>query len=357
MADNKVRVGFVGVGRMGQCAHLRNYAAMDECEVVALAELREKTAERVAERYNIPNVYSDAVQMLEKEDLDCLVCSQPFNRHGILLPELLRANKPIFIEKPLSSTPESGKAILEELEKSDTFIMVGYHKRSDPACMWALEKIRQLRESGELGRMKYMRIEMPMGDWIAHGFDVLINEGDAAPNLECEPKSIDMDDQTFDEYQAFVNFYIHQVNLMRYFLGEDYHVSYADPKGILLVAHSDSGIPCTIEMDAFATTVEWQEHVMIGFEKGWMQLDLPAPLAYNRCGRVRMYKNPEHGTTPMHIEPTMPYVHAMRRQAENFIAAVNGERAPMCDAATALKDMEVATEYIRMLKGQSAACC
>ena len=38
----KVKIGFVGVGGMGQCAHLRNYVTVPECEVVALAELRER---------------------------------------------------------------------------------------------------------------------------------------------------------------------------------------------------------------------------------------------------------------------------------------------------------------------------
>lgn len=35
----KVRIGFVGVGGMGQAAHLRQYVQMPECEVVALAEV------------------------------------------------------------------------------------------------------------------------------------------------------------------------------------------------------------------------------------------------------------------------------------------------------------------------------
>ena len=39
----RTRIGFVGVGFMGQCAHLRNYAVLPECEVVAIAELSDGT--------------------------------------------------------------------------------------------------------------------------------------------------------------------------------------------------------------------------------------------------------------------------------------------------------------------------
>ena len=79
----KLRIGFVGVGGMGQCAHLKNYAALPECEVVALAELRPELARRVAARYGVPRVYQSHAQMLAKEKLDGLVASQPFTRHGI----------------------------------------------------------------------------------------------------------------------------------------------------------------------------------------------------------------------------------------------------------------------------------
>jgi len=93
---SKIRIGFVGVGGMGQCAHLKNYATLPDCEVVALAEVRENLGQKVAARYGIPHVYTSHTEMLEKEDLDGIVASQPFNRHGILLPELFKANIPVF---------------------------------------------------------------------------------------------------------------------------------------------------------------------------------------------------------------------------------------------------------------------
>jgi predicted dehydrogenase len=56
MNDTKVRIGFVGVGNMGQAAHLRNYVMVPECEVVALAEVQPDVAQRVAARWGIKKV-------------------------------------------------------------------------------------------------------------------------------------------------------------------------------------------------------------------------------------------------------------------------------------------------------------
>ena len=58
MTPKKIRLAFAGVGGMGQAAHLRNYASLrDDCEVVALAELRPKLAQAVSHKFGIPKVY------------------------------------------------------------------------------------------------------------------------------------------------------------------------------------------------------------------------------------------------------------------------------------------------------------
>ena len=341
----------MGVGGMGQCAHLKNYATLDACEVVAIAELREKTARKVAERYGIPKVYPSHTEMLANEKLDAIVASQPFRRHGVLLPELLEAGVPVFIEKPLAGSLEVGERIVAAVRKSSGWLMVGYNKRSDPATIRAREEIARLKQTGELGPMKYIRILMPAGDWVASGFVGLIDEGDRRGALEQDPPASDMDEDTYAAYVSFVNYYIHQVNLMRHLLGEPYAVTHADPSGVLFVGRSESGIPCTIEMTPYRTTVDWQESALVCFEKGYVKLELPAPLASNRAGRVEILRDPGGGAAPETVVPQLPWVHTMRRQAENFVRAVKGEAGPTCDADEALEDLRVAREYIRLLKG------
>lgn len=346
----KVRIGFVGVGGMGQCAHLRNYVTVPDCEVVAIAEVREGLGQRVAARYGVPRVYRDHEALLANEELDGIVASQPFTRHGTLVPELLKAGVPVFTEKPLAGAPEQGEKIVRAVEASGTWHMVGYHKRSDPATMYAKAEIDRLKATGELGALKYVRILMPAGDWVASGFTDLIGTDEPLPPLEWDPPASDMDEQTYADYTAFVNYYIHQVNLLRHLLGEPYNVTYADPGGVLLVAVSDSGITGTIEMTPYQTTVDWQESALVAFERGYVKLELPAPLASNRPGRVEILRDPGNGVTPQTCSPTLPWVHAMRQQAMNFVAAIRGERPPMCEAAEAMEDLRMAVQYIGLLK-------
>lgn len=347
---SKTRIGFVGVGNMGQCAHLRNYVTIPECEVVAIAEVRGQLGERVAARYGVPRVYRSHEEMLGSEQLDGIIASQPFTRHGSLVPELLKAGLPVFTEKPLAGCIEAGERILQALAASNTWHMVGYHKRSDPATQYVRAEIDRLKATGELGPLRYVRITMPAGDWIAGGFTDLITSDEPMPPLASDPPASDMDAETYNQYLGFVNYYIHQVNLLRHLLGEPYRVTYADPSEVLLGVQSDSGVAGVIEMSPYKTTLDWQETALVAFERGCIKLELPAPLASNRPGRVEILRDRGDGAAPETHSPQLPWVHAMRQQAINFVRSVRGEMKPPCEAAEALEDLKVAREYIRLLK-------
>jgi predicted dehydrogenase len=341
---NKVRIGFVGVGTMGQCAHLRNYATLPDCEVIALAELRPKLREAVARRYGVPRTYSTAEEMLAKEKLDGIVASQPFDRHGHILPPLYKTGVPIFTEKPIAASVEVGERLLAALKVSGTWHMVGYHKRCDPATIHAKTEIERLKQTGELGTMRHVRVVMPPGDWIAGGFNELIQTDEKVPD---SPR--DVAEGWDSPHFKFVNYYIHQVNLLRHLLGEPYRVTHADPSGVLMVVQSASGVAGVLEMATHNTTLDWQESALVTFERGWIKLDLPAPVALNRPGRVEIFRDPGNGATPQTIVPSLPWIHAMRQQAIQFVRAVRGECKPPCDATEALEDLKIARDYIQML--------
>ncbi len=347
-----LRIGFCGVGSMGQCAHLRHYATLEGCQVVAIAEPRTNTAQEVARRCGVPNVYSDFSEMLAAEKLDGIVASQPFERHGLLVPELLKAGIHVFTEKPIAGCVASGKAIAAADAAGEGTLMVGYHKRSDLATTWAKARIDDLKTSGELGKLTYVRILMPSGDWVLRGFDALVNAGDPTPDLAFDAPAEDMDKETFGYYIGFVNYYIHQVNLARHLLGESWQVEYAHESGVLLAGTSESGAAVSIEMTPYMTSEGWEESALVAFERGYLTLDLPAPLAADGSGTVSLYADPGDGATPVRTTPRLKPIPAMRNQAMNFLAAIRGEKPVMCNAADALADIELAREYIRLWKHQ-----
>jgi len=337
---------------MGQCAHLRYYATNPDCEVVALAEPKSRLAEGVARKYGVAHRYNTAEEMLTNERLDGIVAIQPFGRHGQLIEPLYRHRIPILTEKPIAHSVEIGEKLLAAMRSSDVMHMVAYHKRSDPATIHAKEEIDRLKVTGELGQLRYVRITMPPGDWTAEGFYDLVRTDEPNPSTQDDPAPSDLDHEAFRKYIGFVNYYIHQVNLLRHLLGESYRVSFADRAGVLFAAETASGATGLIEMAPYNTSRDWQESALVCFEKGWVKIELPPPVVINQAGRVTIFRDPGNGATPTTITPVMPSICAMRQQAANFIGAIRGENKPPCDAAEALEDLKAAREYMRLSLGQ-----
>lgn len=343
---SKIRIGFVGAGFMGQRAHLYQYALLkQECEVVALAESKPLLAERVAVRYGIPRVYSDYTELLEDGGIDAIVAAQPYRRHSEVIPDLLQAGLPLFTEKPLTLTVEAGERVAALGESLGALHMIGYHKRSDPAMEYAKAVIEQWQASGDYGKLRYVRMTMPPGDWL-QSCEPPIATSEPNPEGGLEGDPAEFDEKTARYYDGFVNYYIHQVNALRYMLGEPYRVVHADKTGVLLVGESASGVCAVLEMEPYRTTAEWDESMLIAFEKGYIKVDLPAPLMRQAAGRVTVMR--DSGLEPPTLTtPILPAVSAMAKQARNFLAAIRGERPVPCGPREALEDLVVARDYIR----------
>lgn len=346
---SKLRIGFVGAGFMGQNAHMFNYDALkDECEITALAEPRPQLAQKVAARYGIPNVYADHHELLDAGNVDAIVASQPYNRHSVIVPDILRAGVPVFTEKPVALGVEAGEELVRLGEEKGVLHMVGYHKRSDPAMEYAKGLIDEWKASGEYGGLRYIRVTMPPGNWTA-GIDMPIGSDEPVVPGETEPTPAGFDnEEQVRDYDWFVNYYIHQVNAIRFLLGEPYHFTYAVKSGVLMTGESDSGICVSLEMGTYFTSLGWDESILVAFEKGYVKIELPPPLVRQRAGKVVVLRDNGNGT-PTITEPLLPYDSAMRRQAKNFLAAVRGDKPAPCVAREAVEDLKIARDFVRFM--------
>jgi len=346
---NKVRIGFVGAGFMGQLAHIANYASLPNVQMVALAEGRTETAEAVARRYGIAQVYPDHRAMLDGAELDAVVAIMGFELHHAVVPDILERGLHCLTEKPMCVKVETAKRLVALAKKAGVTYHIGYMKRCDPASLLAKSRISEWKASGEFGKLRYLRVSMPPGDWTA-GIEPPISCGDPALTYEGvapEPAPDWMSEDIAATYVSFVNYYIHQVNLIRYLLGEDYVVRYADASGVLLTAESASGIPIVLEMAAYQVQNEWHEFYTACFERGKVELSLTAPLARQRAGEVRFYKGGEHDG--IYEKPTLPPHWSMAEQARIFVETIQQQKPCLSPAEDSIRDLEIAEQYVKLL--------
>lgn len=346
--DTRLRIGFVGAGAMGQTAHLQNFAVIPDCEIVALAEGRAQTAEMVARRYGIPRVYSDHREMLADAEVDAVVAIMHYGLHPSVVPDILSARKHLLTEKPICLRVENARKLASLAEENNVIYMVGNMKRSLPAAVEAERKISEWKASGAAGKMNYVRASMPPGDWV-FGVQWGLNAGDAPPPYAGEAPEVAPEwmGEFGDKYNAFVNYFIHQVNMIRYLIGEDYHVVFADRAEATLVAESDSGVTIVLEMKGRGLHRSWEEYYMVSFDNGRVDLSVPAPMAQQNGGDVRFYIASDG--VPRWETPVVDPVWSMLAQARHFVQCVREGRQTRNPASEAVKDLEVAEEYIRAL--------
>jgi predicted dehydrogenase len=352
----KVRIGFVGAGFMGQLAHIRSYALLrEECELVALAEPRQRTAELVAARYGIGRVYRDHRELLESEQLDGIVAAQPFRHHAALLPELYAHVRHLFTEKPLALSAATGDRLARLADEIGCVHMLGYQRRSDPATVEAKRTVDAWKESGELGGLRYLRVCYTDADWTgnAHG---LIDVGEQPPPFPAEepPPEFAADDEALWALSTGVDELVHPLNLLRHFVGERYRLVFVHVSGRLCAFESESGVPMTIEVSPYRVSVGFDEELLVAFERGYVRLS-PAPsLAVNRTGRVEIYTD-ARGALPQRVAPELPWIDPQQAQAANFLRVCRGEAPPPTDAAEAAEDLHLVADIVRARVGLPGA--
>jgi predicted dehydrogenase len=346
----KVRIGFVGAGFMGQLAHIRSYARLDEgCELVALAEPRRRTAELVAGRYGIGRVYRDHRELLESEELDGIVAVQPYVHHAALLPELYPRVRHLFTEKPLALGADEGDRLARVAAETGCVHMLGYQRRSDPATREAKRTVDAWRATGEVGALRYLRICYTDGDWTANAGAALVDTGEEAPSFAAEdpPKEMAADDDAVWALSTAADQLVHPLNLIRHLLGERYGLVFVHASGRLLVFESESGVPATVEVTPYRLTVGFDEEILVAFERGYVRLR-PAPsLALNRSGTLQIYRDKGSGTAPERIEPEFQWVDPQQAQASDFLRVCRGEAAPPTAVAEAAEDLHLVRDIVR----------
>lgn len=121
--------------------------------LVAVADVNERLASRLAERYTYARVEPDWRSLVEAPDVDLVVTCLPpsYNREVVL--GAAAAGKHVVSEKPLATDAETGAELLTACRRAGVFHGLGAAYRWTPA----LRAIRKLIDRGELGEIRSIR--------------------------------------------------------------------------------------------------------------------------------------------------------------------------------------------------------
>lgn len=151
MAEHRLRIGIIGLGAWGSRAHLPAFAAIDDVEVVALADPDEAAARRVAGAFSVRRVETDAERMLrDPDELDAVVIATPDDTHRDLVIAAFDAGLHVLCEKPLARTVAEAEAMVAAAERAGRVARIGFLFRHSPVVV----RMRELVAEGLIGEVQ-----------------------------------------------------------------------------------------------------------------------------------------------------------------------------------------------------------
>lgn len=127
-----VKVGIIGAGNFARDFIIPNLKKLNNVEIVGIATAKGVSARYVADKYGARYIATDAQEIINDKNINCVFILTRHNLHTSMTIEALRAEKNVFVEKPLSINEEELTSLIKIWKESKGRIMVGYNRRFSP---------------------------------------------------------------------------------------------------------------------------------------------------------------------------------------------------------------------------------
>ncbi|WP_261664980.1 Gfo/Idh/MocA family protein [Deinococcus sp. Marseille-Q6407] len=153
--DGRIGYAIVGVGQLTQDELIPSIRESDQAYLAALVT----SAEDKAEAFEISPLrpediyaYEDFEQLADRGDIQAVYIVLPNALHREYVERAARMGKHVLCEKPLASTPEDAKAMVQSCREAGVLLMTAYRCQYTPHH-WA---VRDAVQRGELGPVRLL---------------------------------------------------------------------------------------------------------------------------------------------------------------------------------------------------------
>src|ERR1051326_7616780 len=133
-ANDRVRMGYIGLGNRGDQGHDAFLEHGDQ-QTVAVCDLKDSYMDfAIRKSRATPKKYTDYKKLLEDKDVDAVVVATPDHWHALMFVDACHAGKDVYVEKPLSLTVAEGRRMVDVARQTNKVTQVGIHRRSAVFC-------------------------------------------------------------------------------------------------------------------------------------------------------------------------------------------------------------------------------
>lgn len=155
---DRIRVGVVGTSWWTDMLHLPSLQSHPRADVVALCGRNRANADALAQKFGVPQVFTDYRAMIEQAGLDALAIVTPDDEHHQMALDGLDAGLHVLCEKPLAGNTAQAREMHARAQAAGRQTMVFFTYRWMPQNIYA----RQLLAEGRIGRCRQANFQFLM---------------------------------------------------------------------------------------------------------------------------------------------------------------------------------------------------
>jgi predicted dehydrogenase len=169
-ANERIRVGFIGVGGQGFGTHVRTVAQHAEAwnvQGVAVCDVFKKRVDRSLRHLGLSEQdgYEDYRYLLERDDIDAIYVGSVDHWHARMAIDAMEAGKHVFVEKPMTRYLEEAFQLHDAVKRTGKVFQLGTHYTSEGH--W--HRAGQLVREGKIGPLVLAQTSFcrnnPEGEW------------------------------------------------------------------------------------------------------------------------------------------------------------------------------------------------
>ncbi len=176
MAKN-VSVGVVGTSWWADAMYLPALQDHPYGKVTAICGRNPERAQMMADRWNIPRVYTDYRAMIKNGDIQAIIVATNNNSHYPISMAALDAGLHVLCEKPLALDYAHAREMAELAEKRGVKHMVPFTYRFMPAARY----LKELVDGGYIGKPYHLNLRYYTGYGRGDQYDMRFDVGVSGP--------------------------------------------------------------------------------------------------------------------------------------------------------------------------------
>ncbi|EJU02289.1 hypothetical protein DACRYDRAFT_99950 [Dacryopinax primogenitus] len=155
-SSQPLRFGILGAAAIAPIALILAARSSPEAEVVLVGARNLDKAQKYAKKWGVPRAVKGWEAVLQDEEVDVVYNPLPNGLHYEWTIKALLAGKHVLLEKPATDTAEEAERIFALARERGLLVLEAFHYRFHPA----VQKLKQILDSGELGRLQHLTAHM-----------------------------------------------------------------------------------------------------------------------------------------------------------------------------------------------------